>query len=187
MIWYPGYAQLFEQTCSSCWFLADNHIFLISPRCTMPWPQSRLSVETVRNSNPRAFLFSRHVFHCSKGAESILKMPVFHYLHHVDERHKKDQSLRWAIGFKSVGAQWATTAQIKTVTVAPGLVVQRTSSINTYSYTENDLKSFLWETKQTPKFNVEKSSVGSVVLGMARRNDNISLPAKGKLVPVGSR
>lgn len=49
------------------------------------------------------------------------------------------------------------------------------------------LNHFVGKAKQTLKSNVEKSSVGDVAFGMARCNDNITLPAKGKLVPKGSR
>lgn len=84
---------------------------------------------------------------------SRINMWVFHYLQRVGERFVLAPSRR---------------IQKPTTTVTLAIIVQQRSSINTLRSTENDPKSLRREAAQTPKFNVEKSSVGYVVLGMAQ-------------------
>lgn len=65
-----------------------------------------------------------------------------------------------------------------------------TSSCTTYQHpcsAENLPKSLGWESKAGPPVALGKSSADCVDLGMAEYNDNMTLPAEGKLLPCGSR
>lgn len=81
---------------------------------------------------------------------------------------------------------WLTTF-VETFAKVRRILPQRAPPINTTAVLKILLNHSVGKAKQALKSYEQKSSAGCVDLGVADCNDNMTLPAEGKLLPQGSR